>query len=90
MLDNKKYNTKIQARKENVKFVARNAAYEYVTKGVGKLKLSNDQQEKLFKELVPVVEKRIQADRSKTAARVENISKTQEKKKMDKAKKLLG
>jgi len=90
MLEPKRYTTKIQARKENTNLAARSAAYDYVEKGMSKLNLSYKQQQQLFKELVPVVQKRIQADRSKTAARVENIAKTQEKKKMDKARKTLG
>jgi hypothetical protein len=90
MLESKKYTTKVQARKDNVSSAARSAAYNYVEKGMGKLNLSYKQQQQLFKELVPVVQKRIQADRSRTAARVENIAKTQAKKKMDKARKTLG
>ena len=90
MLERKKAITKIQAQKENVNRASRSAAYDYIQTGMKKLNLSPQQQQKLFKELAPVVEKRIQADRGRTASRVESIAKTQEKKKMDKAKKILG
>ena len=90
MLENKKFNTKVQARKDQVGYTANKAASDYVYQGLGKLNLSYEQKQKLIKDLTPVVQKRIQADRSRTSARVENIAKTQERKKMDKAKKLLG
>jgi len=90
MLERKKMYAEAEARKQNVNAAAKKAAYNYVEKGMGKLNLSYKQQKELFKELVPVVEKRIQADRSRTVARVENIAKTQEKKKMNKARKTLG
>jgi hypothetical protein len=90
MLERKKTITKIQKEKDNVGRATDRAAAAYVYKGLDSLKLSYEQKQKLIKDLTPVVQKRIQADRSRTASRVENIAKTQEKKKMDKAKKLLG
>jgi len=90
MLESKKYATKVQASKDQVSFNAKKAASDYVYQGLGKLNLSYEQKQKLIKDLTPVVQKRIQADRGRTAVRVENIAKTQTRKKMDKAKKLLG
>jgi len=62
---NKRYNAKAIANNNDAIY----NASEYVYKGIGKLGLSYDEQERLAKKLVPLVTQRMEAGRDKTAMR---------------------
>ena len=67
------------------------AARIYVNKGLGDLKLSGDQYNKLQKKLIPIVQKTIQAERGRTAVRGEAVvNRTAAKKVKSAAKKIIG
>ena len=67
------------------------AARAYVNKGLKDLKLSGDQYNKLQQKLIPIVQRTIQAERSRTATRGEAIvNRTAAKKVKAAEKKIIG
>lgn len=83
----KAFKAKLKADPGNVKQAAR----VYVNKGLKDLKLSGDQYNKLQQKLIPIVQRTIQAERSRTATRGEAIvNRTAAKKVKAAEKKIIG